>query len=521
MRVGAPRSLQPFEAMSSPARSSSLKEEDERFDELVLMSKNHTAGPPVLDETEMSFPSPQPGMIGCPSLFPETCPGLEEVTEPGLLSFLTGDLSSLQDQLSLPLFLGDNFEQRQLQPSPARDEPDQEQCDIPMSGTIVSSNHGLEDEAKILVGGGPIDAQMELSQAASDVEERADVEEMVVDRELFDDVSDTMEAAPEYERDDSSKGSSAAPASASARDGGCRKGENPILDTMRFTAKGKGVRKASSGTGGGSSGGLARSAVNGSLPMPGKGESGPFLGKLDEKENVSGQQSTRLRYSKGAAPSKYCHVCGRSAKTVSVALCGNNKLGLCRKVVCDKCLIMHQWGDFRSAKEAGSSWTCTHCRGDCPPRARCHQYQRNNMRRRLKSSSNHVAAENGSSGGPSGPRAGVSRGGIPLSGAAATSAAQHSARLSMRPLASLGPLAGVGLTKLPSGAGGVGGKEPGPGDELTPTNIIGAAGGVFQSQPPAAGAFAPLGWMQDPPGAAGAPGSFETGNLYGGFNFLE
>lgn len=107
----------------------------------------------------------------------------------------------------------------------------------------------------------------------------------------------------------------------------------------------------------------------------------------EDKENtvVNSQKPTRLRYSKGAAPSKYCHVCGRSAKTVSVALCGNNKLGLCRKVVCDKCLIVHHWGDFKSAKEDQSQWTCTHCRGECPPRARCHQYQRNNLKRRMKS----------------------------------------------------------------------------------------------------------------------------------------
>lgn len=117
-------------------------------------------------------------------------------------------------------------------------------------------------------------------------------------------------------------------------------------------------------------------------------ESGFSLGKeanlerQDVRAAMAAQRPARLRYSKGAAPSKYCHVCGRSAKTVSVALCGNNKLGLCRKVVCDKCLIMHHFGDYRTAKNPDSSWVCTHCRGDCPPRARCHQYQRNNMRRR-------------------------------------------------------------------------------------------------------------------------------------------
>lgn len=97
--------------------------------------------------------------------------------------------------------------------------------------------------------------------------------------------------------------------------------------------------------------------------------------------------SAKLRYSKGAAPSKYCHVCGRSAKTVSVALCGNNRLGLCRKVVCDKCLLMHQRDSWEMAKRADAGWICMHCRNQCPERARCHQYQRNNLKRRMRSTS--------------------------------------------------------------------------------------------------------------------------------------
>lgn len=101
--------------------------------------------------------------------------------------------------------------------------------------------------------------------------------------------------------------------------------------------------------------------------------------------NTSAPSTTaKLRYSKGAAPSKYCHVCGRSAKTVSVALCGNNRLGLCRKVVCDKCLLMHQRDSWELAKREGGGWICMHCRNQCPERARCHQYQRNNLKRRMR-----------------------------------------------------------------------------------------------------------------------------------------
>lgn len=143
--------------------------------------------------------------------------------------------------------------------------------------------------------------------------------------------------------------------------------------------------------------GLARlqSSNGSSLSMPATPSKRRCLGTGETETN--GKQA-KLRYSKGAAPSKYCHVCGRSAKTVSVALCGNNKIGLCRKVVCDKCLLMHQRESWEAAKQPNSTWTCMHCRNECPERARCHQYQRNNMRRRMRSTA--AAASNT-------PRAGV------------------------------------------------------------------------------------------------------------------
>lgn len=92
----------------------------------------------------------------------------------------------------------------------------------------------------------------------------------------------------------------------------------------------------------------------------------------------------KLRYSEGASASHYCHICGRASNTAQLAACANVRIGLCRKTLCEKCLLVHQRELFEWAKEKDTSWTCTHCRGVCPKRARCHQYQRNNMRRRLK-----------------------------------------------------------------------------------------------------------------------------------------
>ncbi|KAI0561058.1 hypothetical protein FGB62_94g045 [Gracilaria domingensis] len=95
----------------------------------------------------------------------------------------------------------------------------------------------------------------------------------------------------------------------------------------------------------------------------------------------------KLRFSKGASASKYCHICGRNSKTVAVAQCANVRIGLCRKVVCEKCLMLHrdEIGDRCSTPRA--DWKCTHCEGVCPKRARCHQYTKNNLRRRMKNDS--------------------------------------------------------------------------------------------------------------------------------------
>lgn len=97
-----------------------------------------------------------------------------------------------------------------------------------------------------------------------------------------------------------------------------------------------------------------------------------------------GGTQSKMRYSEGATASNYCHVCGRASNTIELAACANTRIGLCRKVMCDKCLLLHQRPMFYYAKEANSSWICMHCRNMCPKRARCHQYQKNNLRRRLR-----------------------------------------------------------------------------------------------------------------------------------------
>lgn len=89
------------------------------------------------------------------------------------------------------------------------------------------------------------------------------------------------------------------------------------------------------------------------------------------------------RYSKGASASNYCHVCGRNSR-IEFAVCANTRLGLCRKVVCDKCLLLYQRDCYVVAKDPNVEWKCTHCRNVCPPRARCKQYTKNNHRRRAR-----------------------------------------------------------------------------------------------------------------------------------------
>lgn len=123
-------------------------------------------------------------------------------------------------------------------------------------------------------------------------------------------------------------------------------------------------------------------------------ERAPFSPPSSSIPRPAGTPQPKLRYSEGATASHYCHICGRASNTAQLAACANVKLGLCRKTLCEKCLLLHQRELFSWAKASNSTWTCTHCRGVCPKRARCHQYQRNNMRRKLQNAKRSDSVKN-------------------------------------------------------------------------------------------------------------------------------
>lgn len=80
-------------------------------------------------------------------------------------------------------------------------------------------------------------------------------------------------------------------------------------------------------------------------------------------------------------PSRFCHICSRTAKKVGLVACANLASGACRKVVCEKCFAEYKW-DWELATHPASRWECPHCRAMCPDRAQCAIYRRTNERRR-------------------------------------------------------------------------------------------------------------------------------------------
>ena len=78
-----------------------------------------------------------------------------------------------------------------------------------------------------------------------------------------------------------------------------------------------------------------------------------------------------------APPSIHCHVCGSAA--FGGRVCGRYLQSMCRKVVCEKCLIR-----FRLEENSDiSPWKCPHCLGSCPPKSKCHVYSRCYRKKRL------------------------------------------------------------------------------------------------------------------------------------------
>eukprot|EP00172_Hildenbrandia_rubra_P004491 Plantae.Rhodophyta-Hildenbrandia_rubra.ctg9189.p1 GENE.Plantae.Rhodophyta-Hildenbrandia_rubra.ctg9189~~Plantae.Rhodophyta-Hildenbrandia_rubra.ctg9189.p1 ORF type:complete len:351 (-),score=62.84 Plantae.Rhodophyta-Hildenbrandia_rubra.ctg9189:350-1402(-) len=123
--------------------------------------------------------------------------------------------------------------------------------------------------------------------------------------------------------------------------------------------------------------------------------------------------------------SKYCHVCARHRRAIEMAPCGNVLHGSCQKSICKRCFdnlemdweaasvnhdelqrVLAEMAKNSSAgmiglggeKKVGDTgkewWTCTHCRGVCPERAKCFAYDRQTARRRQRmQEEKKVAAE--------------------------------------------------------------------------------------------------------------------------------
>lgn len=136
----------------------------------------------------------------------------------------------------------------------------------------------------------------------------------------------------------------------------------------------------------GAFGGQAETATSSSVRsvggVLGVGINGAAVGAL----NGIIKTKQRRRYAKPKS-SKYCHLCARHERAVTMYPCGNVDLGICQKSVCAKCFETHglDMNAARAPRVASSPrWTCPHCQGCCPTKAKCHSYDRQTERRRLK-----------------------------------------------------------------------------------------------------------------------------------------
>lgn len=75
----------------------------------------------------------------------------------------------------------------------------------------------------------------------------------------------------------------------------------------------------------------------------------------------NGQQGSMIQGSApSSTPSRFCHLCTRTAKMDVVLVCKNVSRGTCRKVVCFRCVEDQSWN--LQALLEDQNWTCTHCR---------------------------------------------------------------------------------------------------------------------------------------------------------------
>jgi len=90
----------------------------------------------------------------------------------------------------------------------------------------------------------------------------------------------------------------------------------------------------------------------------------------------------KKRYKRTTA-SKYCHICLRKESAVRMAVCSSINEGTCLKVICEVCFQKFGW-NWEEATCENTTWTCTHCREECPDTARCRIYEKVNSNRREK-----------------------------------------------------------------------------------------------------------------------------------------
>ncbi|KAA8493543.1 hypothetical protein FVE85_4680 [Porphyridium purpureum] len=145
-------------------------------------------------------------------------------------------------------------------------------------------------------------------------------------------------------------------------------------------------------------------------------------------------------------PSRFCHICTKSAKVVRQAVCYNVQTGSCRKVICEKCFAENGW-DFELATAPDNEWYCCHCMRICPTRAQCNVYKKNTQRTR-PSRAHGCKGKKGGAGGGSAAVAGVNA----AAGGATTTRPANAAVLPsmMDPAALMSALAAMGPGSQPS-----------------------------------------------------------------------
>lgn len=120
--------------------------------------------------------------------------------------------------------------------------------------------------------------------------------------------------------------------------------------------------------------GTSRSESTKSTPGSLNSKESDGAGSVKRKMERNGEDDKnpprRVRTHGNPVPSSYCHLCGRRKHLVT---CNNIRSGKCLKSICDSCFASHGWDIIRAVTEG--TWTCTHCRGCCPPTARCASYQ--------------------------------------------------------------------------------------------------------------------------------------------------